>query len=230
MKPFRLINQRESLFLEATLSRRLKEWCDRYAINPLSCHISLNTEAAEDVASIRHYASDNTPICLSSSKASSFIQQVVFGQIAKSFDAIAEQLHIDLLNLLCDTTSLHQQVTFDRLDWFYKGSPCISLSIESNDASLVLYFHPTWVINALPQTESLTPLTPLNEALNEASLTMHVVLNSFTLPLSNISQLQVGDVIKTDHPLSTPLSLTHVCNTICHVELGEQSIQITRKP
>ncbi|HBI21901.1 MAG TPA: hypothetical protein DDY37_04865, partial [Legionella sp.] len=48
----------------------------------------------------------------------------------------------------------------------------------------------------------------------------------------DMMSLQVGDVIKTEHRMTTPVTLTHQQHTVCHASIGAtrsyKSIQITR--
>lgn len=229
MKPFRLMNTTESAYLQTLLSNRLQRWNEDYAIYPLSCVINHKPEQPDDLTSYHDFGSEGNAIWLSPLKARAFIQDNVFGHVANSFDEVSHTLYLTLLNQLGETTGIAQQGTPNLNEWFYKGSPCISVTLSSITNALTLYLHPQWVLKTLPQQPPiLTQMTPLNEALNEQALRLDVTLNPFTLPLTQITHLNIGDVIKTDHPVSMPLKLIQDNTTLCQVDIGDETIQITR--
>ena len=97
---------------------------------------------------------------------------------------------------------------------------------------MTLYLHPQWVLQALPPHEIVQkPTGNLHDALDPQLLHWHVELSPVSLQLEDMIRLQVGDVIRTDHPLTMPLLLKNNQQTVCHVEIGEtnhyKSIQIT---
>lgn len=236
-KPFRLINDREIKELQQSFSQSVLLWNEQYALFPLSCslgripnthHIDkgyvLGTEQKQPIALLTHFDLSTIKTCL-------------FGDESECFDAISQPFFIGLLNQLLGTHSLEIQASdgteaFRLKEWFYAGAPSLILTLKSAAQSMRLYLHPQWVLNALSPHETMQKsISHLCEALDPHVLRCQVDLNPVSLPLEDIIRLQVGDVIKTDHPLTAPLLLQQNQQTVCHVEIGEidhyKSIQIT---
>ena len=228
-KPFRLINGTELNHLQQRFAEGIQIWNDNYALHPLSCKLSQNPKIYDVISPLWLITDANRSISISNKKDHELIKQSVFGKNSDCFNTISETLLISLLNRLFGTESLQWHTAPNMDEYLYTGSPCLTLSIECDTLSTSLYLHPQWVVNALPQKRiSPSPVSSLNDALATQVLPLQVVLSPIPLQLSNLIRLQVGDVIKTDHPITMPLLLKHDNETICNVDIGEQSIQITR--
>lgn len=229
MRPFRLIAQTELNKLQQRFDGRIEIWNEHYAIHPLSCKLDKNVNLHDDIDTLWLIADANGPIALCEKQDLHLIQQSALNTQSPSFHAISENLLLSLLNQLFDTESLQWQITTHRDEYDYTGSPSLRLTLECKPFSTTLYLHPLWVLNALPKAVTASkPMCSVDEALSTHPLALSVELSPITLPLFNLMQLRVGDVIKTDHPMTKPLLLKNGETTISNVDIGEQSIQISR--
>lgn len=212
-KPYRLINALELQSLQQDFDNTLQHWNKEHALFPLSCRLDLGP---------------TKPSQIINSHDISTIKHSLFGDESTCFDAIAEDLFTTLLNQLFGT---QPKAPVD--DWFYPGSPALTLTLSCSDKTMQLYIDPQWVLNALPSHTYRKPsATPLQDALATQQIKLHVELTSLPLSLSEILRLQVGDVIKTDHPITEPAQLVQHDLPICSVDIGKfnsyKSIQIMR--
>ena len=229
MKPFRLIAQTELNFLQQRFDERIERWNEHYAIHPLSCKLDKNVTLHDDTDTLWLITDANAPIALCEKKDLHLIQQSALNKQSPSFHAISENLLLSLLNQLFDTESLQWQTTTHRDEYGYTGSPSLRLTLKCDPFSTTLYLHPQWVLNTLPKAVTTSkPICSVDKALSTHSLALSVELSPITLSLFNLIQLRVGDVIKTDHPMTKPLLLKNGETTISTVDIGEQSIQISR--
>ena len=221
-KPYRLINTTELTTLEQRFSTILMDWNQQYALFPLSCHLSCHPEPL-DIQPL--LISTKNPKALLDQLNLTLIKQCLFGDIADCFNATSERLFFELVNSLLDTESSEIDTKEPSLDeWFYRGSPALALRLSSLNQHQTIYLHPQWVLNTLPVKEvEQKPMAPLDHALDSQVSLCHVELYPVSLPLDAIVRLQVGDVITTDHLLSTPLLLKNNTEAICHVDIGENS-------
>ena len=230
-EPFRLINCRELNELQQRVSQHLLLWNEQHALFPLSCHLSCNPHQPDQgyVLLTEH----QEPIALLPEHYLSLIKSSLFGDPSDCFNTISETLLINLLNQLLGAQLIQQQSDTVHLDeWFYNGAPSLAMTLSGSGQSMTLYLHPHWVLNALPKHQLVQkPKDNLHEALEPQLLHWHVELNPVSLQLEDMIRLQVGDVIRTDHPLTTPLLLKNNQQTVCNVDIGEtnlfKSIQIT---
>ena len=236
LKPFRLINDSELKFLHDDIKQKLDRWNAEYALFPLS--FNLNRLSKINIKS--HQAAimltENKPLALLMPDDDHLMKHCLFGDESACFNNASELLFIDLLKDLLGVTTLTRQSHSQLInseDWFYKGSPALSLIFNSGSHIMTLYLHPQWVLAALPiRAFTLTSLEHFETALMSQTLDLHVELTPITLRVEDIMQLQIGNVIKTDHPLNQALQLKHQHKTLDYCQLGEQqsfkSIQISR--
>ncbi len=228
-KPFRLINGSELNYLHQRFAENLQIWNENYALHPLSCTLNQNHNGNDVINPLWLITDANNPLAICNKKDYALIKQSVFGNSSDCFDTVSETLLISLLNRLFGTESMQWHTAPNMDEYCYTGSPGLTLTLECETLSTALYLHPQWVVNALPQQRvAAKPVSSLDEALAPQILPLHVELSPISLQLSNLIHLQVGDIIKTDHPITIPLLLKHDKETICNVDIGEQSIQITR--
>lgn len=240
-KPYRLVNDLELGYLQQIFERKLQDWNKDHALHPLSCQLSRapacspHTPASRPLEDSRlPAASPQDPAFLFDKQDLSIIKHSLFGNQSDCFNTQANALFMTLINQLMGTPSLHDsQLEFE--DWFYSGTPSLTLTLKNSCGSMNIYLHPQWVLNALPSNDRIKkPTIPLQEALASQQLNVQVELKPMPLRLADIIRLQVGDVIKTDHPITEPAQLSHQQQSICSVEIGKsnsfKSIQITRKP
>ncbi len=235
-KPYRLINGTELSYLQQAFACKLQHWNDVHALFPLSCQLRRNPKLLRSTQ-FHHVTNDaNCSFALLDKSCLSFIKYSLFDDPSACFDAVTETLFMALLSQLLGTRvqMLGQGPTYICEDWFYTGAPTLALALTCVNETITIYLHPQWVSDALPSNyrSKKSPAT-LHEALATQRLQLHVGLNPLPLKLADIIRLQVGDVIKTDHPITDPLKLTHQQQTICNVDIGKsnttKSILTTRK-
>ena len=235
VKPFRLINCQELERLQQRFTNSLLLWNKQHALFSLSCHLSCNQRTELLTNEYVRFTEQEKPVALLAQQDWSAIKNCLFGDVSACFNAVSETLFITLLNQLLSTQSLQQhsghEIHFD--EWFYSGAPSLTMTLSGVHQSMTLYLHPQWVLTALGPHEIIQPpmIGDLQSALEPQLLHWQVELNPVSLPLEEILRLQVGDVIRTDHPLTTPLLLKNNQQTVCHVDIGKinhyKSIQIT---
>lgn len=228
-KPYRLMGESERFALLQTFSHRLQEWNEPHALIPLSCDLALFTHWVHQDHS--ELTDAGVVIGRMVMTDSSLIKRHCFGDEAACFDEVSDTLFMRLLQHLLDAPGLKrdlQPVDIDVSEWFYKGAPSLVLTVNH---AVTLYLHPEWVMSALSANiKSQKPLASLQSALESQSIELQLCLTPLTLKLDELSRLQVGDVIKTDHLTATPLLLMHHHTSVASAEMGHQTIQITRKP
>lgn len=237
LKPFRLINCTELNTLKQRLNKNLQQWNEQYARFPLTCELSSTAMPIDQFMFTSLLRSEQQqPIALLLQHDISVISHSLFGNSDPCLYDISETLLLNLISTLLETSPLQLQKTIPLTtdnEWFYNGSPSLLLTLHCDQHILHLALHHQWVLNTIPLAQTSTkPICPLNDALAEQVLQLNVVLDPLTLKLADVIRLCVGDVIKTDHPVTTPLKLSHYNKTICDVHLGEvnlnKSIQLMR--
>lgn len=212
-KPYRLINDHELTMLQTTFENNLQQWNAKHAMYPLTCRLGLGPTKPP------HLKGNHLSV----------IKQSVFGDNSNCFNPMAETLFLELSNQLLGTK---YSPPLD--DWFYIGTPSLTLTLYCSDKTMPLYLDPQWVLNALPSTKIPgKPVLTLHQALATQRINLDIELTSLSLKLSDVIRLNVGDVIKTDHPITKPAQLSHQQIHVCAVDIGEsksfKSIQITRE-
>ncbi|MFC3909492.1 FliM/FliN family flagellar motor C-terminal domain-containing protein [Legionella dresdenensis] len=233
-KAYRLINSHELNQLNQYFAARLQIWNEQYALFALGCHLSVQPKPELTGAKPLIARNDGDMLALIDSEDWSTLQYCLFGDNAGCFTAISRKMFINLLEYLTEAVEIDlQSQAIDYQDWFYPGAPTLMLTLTSAVQSLNLHFHPLWVLNRLPKFKADKTPPDLNSALNEQKLQLAVELLPLKLPMQSIMRLQVGDVIKTDHPLVKPLLLKGQHQPVCQVRAGQiqsqKSIQITRE-
>ncbi len=234
-KPYRLINCTELRDLQQAFACKLQAWNDVHALFPLSCQLRRNPKLPGSLKFDNLTNAANSGIALLDKSCLSLIKYSLFDDTSDCFDAVAESLFMALLSQLLGAAVLKETIEKWVIeDWFYTGAPTCALTLTCANESITIYLHPQWVSDALPSNYRSTksPVT-LHEALATQRLQLHVTLNPLPLKLADVIRLQVGDVIKTDHPITDPLALTHQQQTICNVDIGKlnttKSILTSRK-
>ena len=223
-KPYRLINGIERSLLQQRFEQQLLPWNEQHALFPLSIRLRLSPTTApqQNVCWAKAQATWCTPDL-------SMIQNSLFGDESPCFHRVTETLFNALI------TDLFGDEPLDPIeDWFYPGTPSLTLTFVSADQTKAVYLHPQWVIKALPAHQTAKQSTvSLHQALATQSIPLNVDLMPITLNVSDILRMQIGDLIKTDHPVTEPAALFYEQTSIASVEIGEsnsyKSIQITRQ-
>lgn len=237
LKPFRLINIRELKELEQSFAKKIQLWNEQYALFALAGSLSACPTSNEWGMGYVFVTKEEQPIALLVQQDLAVLKQSLFGDTSDCFNSIAEMQLGLVLQQVIGIESLQKKPlnganNWVREEWFYTGSPTLALSLKVKEQALTVYLHPKWVLQALPRSAGIKPSKiDLEEALSPQLLEWQVELTPMRLQVKNMLSLRVGDVIKTDHLLSTPLLLKHQQQTVCHGEIGKtnhyKSIKIT---
>ncbi len=215
-KPYRLINQLELTKLQKKLELALENWNNTHAMLPLTCRLGLGPTTLDP-----HRANTQTTRL-------SLIKHSLFGDQSSCFDAHAEELLAELLTQWFGSQSPEPQK-----DWFYIGTPSLTLTLLCAEHHAIFYLNPQWVLNNLPSEETVKkPVATLHHALAKQHIDLTVELTPLALKLADLVRLNVGDLITTDHALTKPAYLSHHQQHVCDVEMGElnsfKTIKTTR--
>jgi hypothetical protein len=232
LKPFRLLGASTLIGLKTRIIQRLQHWQDDYACSPLQCQLERARAPLSHTQTLWLLATEKQPIAIMPHHDLSRFKECLFGTQENCFEQISRTLFFQCIAQLLETEPLKCQPvpkTLSLNSWFYHGAPLIMLTLEQ----IPLYLHPQWTCNALPKlAPSPLVLMPLSKAYDKQTLALQVVLTPLSLPLKDLTVLKVGDVIKTDHALDTPMKLKLQHHALCTVKLGEalkqKTIQLTR--
>ena len=236
-KPFRLITDAECHLIQSAFELKLNHWNSEQALFPLTCTVQRSTPLEHDTVA---WIADETGLkLLMVEDGYATLQHALFGEASDCFNDVMKPLLLTLFTYLLDCKCSHVIPSVARDDgqtlddWFYSGSPALTLTLSQGMHHMRLYLHPNWVLNALPTCPpSPNTLTALDDALETVSIDLSVELNAMPLKLKDMMGLQVGDVIQTEHPITTPVILNHHQHNVCSAFIGEthdyKSIQITR--
>lgn len=220
MKPYRLINASEMQELHQHFSQVLQQWNDEYCVSPLSLHC---------VTTSKNYHAINAAmipdLALVEGDYLSVINQALFGNDKPCFNLASQKLWITLLNNLFKTEQcdLPQSIQ-ENPRWFYAGSTSLSLTLCCNENNFTLILNPDWVYQQLPESKVMqSELHSLNDALAEQTVSLCLELVPSTLSVKNITDIQVGDVLSTNHPLTSTLRVTRGNQLFAQAELGQSS-------
>lgn len=236
LKPFRLVNDLEINAILLDMNNKIEDWNKEHALFPLSVNLSRSMKPHLNTQKLTLLMSDNDPIGILIGSDNHLMNYTLFGDLSDSFNTTSQIVLLNLLKeLLGITTRFHpnesQVFTFE--NWFYKGSPSLCLSLICKTHIINIHLHPQWVMKALPKSvSSQKSLKRLEDVLAHQTINLEAELMSMQLQLADIMQLQIGDIIKTDHQLTKPVLLKHQHQILGYGELGEQqsykSIQILR--
>ena len=215
-KPYRLINQLELTQLQQKLELTLQNWNNTHAMLPMTCRLGLGPTTLDP-----HRANSQTTRL-------SLIKHSLFGDQSSCFDAHAEELLAELL-----TEWFGSQSPEPKEDWFYIGTPSLTLTLSCFEHEANFYLNPQWVLSNLPSEHVVkNPVATLHQALATQHIDLTVVLTPLPLKLADLFRLSVGDLITTDHAITQPAYLYHHQHRVCDVEIGElnsfKTIKTTR--
>ena len=224
MKPYRIINGSEQRALYQQCSSRIESWNKEYSMSPVSLQIAPpSVENPINKGFIIH--SEDAPLAIMEEHYLNLISEALFADIVPCCKLtcyeLAEILLSELFNVPRCTLgdSIHSKPR-----WLYPGTTCLQLRLICQQNSLNLLLNPDWVYQNLPQEQPKKGnLCSLEEAVANNTIALNTELVPISLPIKQIINLQPGDLIATDHPLSTPLSLTLNEAALAQVELGQSS-------
>ena len=219
MKPYRLVNSEELEQFNTEFSYILDEWSQKYCLNPISLKLSLpsknyranQTVLLDDIATLQH-------------QYISLVNYALFGEDHLNFYSTSEQLFLNLLNRLCKTDADLFKETTPKLDWVYSGSPCLLVELSCNSYQCSLLLNPEWVYSNLPKsTKNPAPLLSLESGLAENELELELQLMPMNLPINQLLELVIGDVIISDHQVASLIKIGQGKAGFASAELGQQS-------
>lgn len=237
-KPYRLLSAGELTPLTEQFEKTVRQWQENAACKALTMQLEsafanqeIKKPLPEDCLVVLQ---ENTPVALLPKQAIRSFQQQLFDDDSPCFLSSSQKLfQAFLCDLLQIETLLITAADLPWSDWIYAGSPALLFSLSSKEEAIHLYLHPHWVLAQLPRAKPLSKsLQKLDEAIAPQELNLEVRFKPFSLPLNKLLQLQIGDVIKTDHQLEEPLNLQHQQDVLSLVQIGQQhsfkSIKLTR--
>lgn len=232
MKPYRLINASELQALKQQFSQVLDAWNEEYALIPLSLQLSPTPKDYQVLNTLR-LQDASTDLALVEGDYLTVINQALFNADKPCFQASSQELALCLLSSLCHSEQAAlRQNTHAAPDWFYAGSTSLLLSLSAAQAHFSLVLDPQWVYQQLPQQQKSAALDSMDDALAEHTLSLCLELLPSKLSVKHLANMQVGDILTTNHPLSQPLNLTRNQEQFAQAELGQsaphKSIVLTR--
>lgn len=233
MKPYRLINTFELKQLHQQLTQVIEHWGDDYCMHPLTTEVvkPLKENFEFEVTGIYQ---NQELLAVTSLDYLSKINQLLFGEDLDDFSPCSQILLDELFQSLYGTIEEPYELrTIQAPLWQYSGSTSLVLKITDADHCLELLLSPEWVYSKLPQKQGLAPpITPINEVVTHEALSLSVDIIIPKLALQDLLGLEPGDILSTDHLLSSPLHLKHGKTDLAEIELGKtlhnKSIQIKR--
>lgn len=227
MNPYRLINASELLKLQNYFNQKIHHWNELYCMSPLDVHLTLPPKDYRVMDSNLVHVNDK-PLAFVEKHYLIIIKKALFDTLGSCFDSISHELSINLFNHLFDMKQCQISPTIQKpAEWFYAGSTCLLLTLKGTHENKLSHgctiaLNPDWVYQQLPQKETHShSLDNFQEALTEQTVNLNVELMPSTLSFANITGLQVGDVLATDHPLSLGLRLTCGQKLLAQADLGQ---------
>lgn len=224
MQPYRLINSFEMTEVNQHVTRVIQQWNNQFALTPLA--ISLAVAPKEYlISNALNIHINNSSLAMIPEHYLTLFNQVLFGEDNFCFNSASQELILILLHNLFKIELCQINKTTDtKAHWFYKGSPCLLLTLSTHENNITLVINPDWVYQTLSPNKRLKDnLDSLDEALAEHVLTAHLELTPLSLPIKQLLNIQIGDVITTDHPIATPLRLTQNQQLLAQADLGQSS-------
>lgn len=223
MKPYRLINASELQALNQHFSQVVADWNEEYALMPLSLQLSLPQKDYKVLKTLR-LQEPSDDLAMVSGDYLTVLNYALFNCDKPCFHATSQKLGLSLLGALCQSELCTLQQNIGKVpDWFYAGSTSLLLSLSCTQSHFSLALNPNWVYQQLPQQKTLATLDSVDEALAKHTLKLGVELLPSKLSIKNLAGMQVGDILTTNHPLSTPLNLTRNNELLAQAELGHSA-------
>ncbi len=233
MKPYRLINTFELEQIRLPLQQAVELWSHDYCITPLHLELAPPPKGFS-LGQTMGIHQGELLIALIDTDYLSFFNYALFGQDLPEFTPCSVSLFSLLLQNLFHLTTPQIRVThIEQSTWFYKGSTSLILTLRNEDSSIQFILNPDFVYKQLPKIGiGQHPISALETALEEQKTQLTIDLEIFSISVDQLMRLEKGDVLTTDHPITTPIYLKHNQHPIAAVELGQtsmsKSIQLKR--
>jgi hypothetical protein len=223
MKPFRLINSSELAMITEHLTLVINQWNQRYSATPVTPTLTLPSKGYT-INSTWLIQASGQHIAIVENDYLSSINHTLFGENNACFNATSNELFLKLLNQLFKTTCEITHADLFSPGWIYPGSTCLRLTLTCQQSKIDLILNPDWVYQLLsPPKIANTNVYSLDEALTKQNVALNVELLPTRLPIKQLLNLQVGDVITTDHPITKPLTLTQNNHLVAAADLGQST-------
>ncbi len=226
IKPFRLISSSELTELNMHFTQVIDDWNQEYAMTHLVFKLELPPHDFIFHEGLTICREDNQLAIVEKHYVDVF-NHILFGENKSCFNSISQGLLLILLNRLlkmeeCCLTETKPLAP----NWFYRGSTCLFLTLGASPNTVRIILSPDWVYqNLSPYQKVKHHLSSLDDAMAEETLNIEVTLLPVSLPIEQLLTIQVGDVLITDHPLATPLRVTHHDQVLAQAELGQSTQQ-----
>lgn len=222
MKPYRLINSSELKKLTEHISALVSAWNHEYCLHDFEVQLS-KPDAKDKNAALLIQDDLAQPLALLDATYLNAVQHALFGIQDPSLDEVSTLIFSRLIETLFNAQ--HNLITHHNEEahkWLYAGSTALMLQLQSQEHSLSILLHPDWVYKELPlQKSHASTLSSLDDALSKESVTLELQLSPMILPMGQLFQLQIGDVIKSDHPITSPLHLMQEQERVALAQLGQ---------
>lgn len=222
MKPYRLINSSELKKLTAHISALVSAWNHEYCLHDFKVRLS-KPDTEDKRAQILIQDDLAQPLALLDASYLAAVQHALFGAKDPSLDEVSTLIFSRLIESLFNAQ--HRLITPHHLkahQWLYAGTTALMLQLKSQEHTVSILLHPDWVYKQLPlQKNHAHTLCSLEDALAQESVTLELQLSPMTLAMGQLLQLQIGDVIKSDHPITSPLPLMQEKERVALVQLGQ---------
>lgn len=223
MKTYRLIKASERQKLQSLLMTRLKNWCQCYSVSPISLRLLPPSPLPENPSLV---TAAGMAFMLLEDNYLSFFTPLLFKEDNSSFHSVSTLLVKKLIGDLLDIETCSLEHQFTQPDWSYTGSAALLLELSVERHSLRALISPDWVYAQLsPLQSSKNPLADLEQAVAAFPLQLDLTLRPLKLPLKQLVDLEIGDVISSDHPINTPVLLKHKDRILAEAELGQSNNQ-----
>jgi flagellar motor switch/type III secretory pathway protein FliN len=234
MRPYRLINFQEMNELKQHFSQVLQDWNHAYALTPFVCHLATLPKDYEVPQSLNIIA-DKQSLALIGEHYLALTNQILFGENKPCFNTASQELiRVLLSNLLKREQGTLNETKLPTPDWFYKGSTSLLLTLNNSTSpntgeksalnTITIILSPDWVYQSLPPNKLReNSCASLDEALADRVLNLNLELDPLRLPINQLLNIQIGDVIATDHPIKSALRLTQNEQLIAEAELGKSA-------
>ena len=244
MKPYRLINSQEMEELNQHFTQVIHDWNDEYALTPFDVYLAAPTKEYE-VSQVLNIIANNQTVAIIEHHYLDLLNQILFGDNKPCFNSVSQELMLILLRKLfkLEQCSINE-ATAPIPNWFYKGSTCLLLTLKITPQlsplqdieplttkeeltlnKLTIILNPEWVYQSLAPNKTIkNNLDSLDEAIADRELTLNLELRPLSLPINQLINIQIGDVIATDHPITTALRLTQNEQLIAEAQLGQSSL------
>jgi len=225
MKPYRLINTSEMQLLSRHFTKAIQQWNDEYSVVPLNLQLTVPAKTYTITDRVMIHANNQLLATITGDHLST-LNQALFQQNKPCFNATSQKLIVLLVNKLLKTEGCTiAKKMAQPPQWCYAGSTCLILTIGLDKNTFTVILSPDWVYQQLPKTRQDTKqLHCFEDALADQRITLNLELIPSTFSVLSLAKIQAGDVITSDHLMTTPLNLMQGNQIIAQAELG-QSLQ-----